>query len=224
MTWHLLWHAFETATLKEIHHLTGITVSPGKKDSHFDERVSHSEACRQARSQAQSIRKKKSCFKNYKWNIWKVVIMAKLKNVYRTCIYKKHKSDWGCNFFFAWLFFLENYITRRFSCCTHFMQRKKNAERRRCSVNSHLQFMSVKYSAKASCTHSKKNGSSVNSFSELVVTEVVRAVEKFWTTWGFKCHAQRQRVNARSVRIFHSSLCHVQYMTLMLIYCPLPAK
>lgn len=126
--------------------------------------------------------------------------------------------------FFCMTVLFKNYITRRFSCCTHFMQRKKNAERRRCSVNSHLQFMSVKYSAKASCTHSKKNGSSVNSFSELVVTEVVRAVEKFWTTWGFKCHAQRQRVNARSVRIFHSSLCHVQYMTLMLIYCPLPAK
>lgn len=56
MTWHLLWHAFETGTLKDIHYLTGIIVPPGKKDSHFDEYVSHSEACRQARSQALTFR------------------------------------------------------------------------------------------------------------------------------------------------------------------------
>lgn len=56
MTWHLLWHAFETGTLKDIHYLTGITVPPGKKDSHFDESVSHGEACRQARSQAPTFR------------------------------------------------------------------------------------------------------------------------------------------------------------------------
>lgn len=69
MTWHLLWHAFETGTLKDIHHLTGITVPPGKKDSHFDECVSHSEVFRQARSQAPTFRNN-SCLKNYKWNIW----------------------------------------------------------------------------------------------------------------------------------------------------------
>lgn len=76
MTWHLLWHAFETGTLKDILHMTGITVSPGKKDSHFDECVSHSEACRQARSQTRAFRNN-SCFKNYKWNIWTAVWLIK---------------------------------------------------------------------------------------------------------------------------------------------------
>lgn len=55
MTWHLLWHAFETGTLKDIHHLTSITVPSGKKDSHFDECVSHTEACRQARSSSTDV-------------------------------------------------------------------------------------------------------------------------------------------------------------------------
>lgn len=58
--------------------------------------------------------------------------------------------------FFAWLFFSKITLQGDFLVVLISCKEKKNAERRRCNVNSHLQFMSVKYSAKASCKHSKK--------------------------------------------------------------------